>query len=65
MRFGNGRDGLNIDPEEIRSMTCSNLGRGIELPFQINGSRPAYSQECLPKAQAKGLLSNQGDIKRI
>jgi len=65
MRFGNGRDGLNIDPEEIRSMTCSNLGRGIELPIQINGSRPAYSQECLLNAQAKCLLSNQGDIKRI
>lgn len=65
MRFGNGRDGLNIDPGEMTCVTCSNLGRGIELSFRINGSRPAYSQECLPKAQAKGLLSNQGDIKRI
>jgi hypothetical protein len=65
MRFGNGRVGLNIGPEEVRSMTCSNLGCGIELPVPINGSRPAYSQECLLNAQAKCLLSIQGDIKRI
>jgi len=65
MRFGNGRDGLNIGPGEMTDMTCSDLGRGSDAPFPENGSRPAYSQECLPEAQAKGLPSGQGDIKRI
>jgi hypothetical protein len=65
MRFGNGRDGLIVDPGEITGVACSDLGRGNEVPLLKNGSRPAYSQECLPKAQAKGLLSDQGDIKRI
>jgi hypothetical protein len=65
MRFGNGRDGLNIDPGETTDVTCSDLGLDTGAPFPENGSRPAYSQECLPKAQAKGLLSDQGDIKRI
>ena len=65
MRFGNGRDGLNIDPGETTDVTCSDLGLDTGAPFLENGSEPAYSQECLPKAQAKGLLSNQGDIKRI
>lgn len=65
MRFGNGRDGLNSDPGEMTDMTCSDLGRDAVAPFPANGSRPAYSQECLPRAQAEGLLSSQGDIKRI
>ena len=65
MRFGNGRDGLNIGPGETTDVTCSYLGRDTGTPFLRNGPMPAYSQECLPKAQAKGLLSNQGDIKRI
>ncbi len=65
MRFGNSRDGLNIDQEGLTCVTRSSLGCGIELSFQINGSRPAYYQECLPKAQANGLLSYHGDIKRI
>lgn len=65
MRFGNGRDGLNIGPGEMTDLTCSYLGRGGNAPFPQNGSRSAYSQECLPKAQAKGLLSSQGYIKRI
>ena len=65
MRFGNGRDGLNIGSGEMTDVTCSDLGLGARATFQRNGSKPAYSQECLPKAQAKGLLSDQGDIKRI
>jgi len=60
MRFGNGRDGLNIGPGEMTGVRCSDLGRGSGAPFPLDGSRPAYSQECLPKAkaQAKGLLSS-------
>jgi len=65
MRFGNGRDGLNIDPGETTDVICSDLGLDSGTPFLENGSKPAYSQECLPKAQANGLLSDQGDIKRI
>jgi hypothetical protein len=65
MRFGNGRDGLNIDPGEMACMSPSCTGRGIELSFRINGSEPAYSQECLLYEQAKCLLISQSDIKRI
>jgi hypothetical protein len=57
MRFGNGRDGLNIDPEEIRCMTCSHLGRGIELPVPDK-----WIQACIfPGMRAKST----GNIKRI
>jgi len=65
MRFGNGRDGLNIDPGETTDVISPDLGRDTGRRSLKNGSRPAYSQECLPRAQAKGLLSNQGDIRRI
>jgi len=33
MRFGNGRDGLNIGPGETTDVTCSDLGRGTGIPF--------------------------------
>jgi hypothetical protein len=33
MRFGNGRDGLNIGPGETTDVTCSDLGRGTGTPF--------------------------------
>jgi hypothetical protein len=52
MRFGNGRDGLNIGPKEVAYVTRSYPGRGCEALFLRNGPRPAYSQECLPKSQA-------------
>jgi len=65
MRFGNGRDGLNIDPVETTDVTCSYLERDNVAPFPEKWIQACISQECLPKAQANGLLSNQGDIKRI
>ncbi|MBN1236386.1 MAG: hypothetical protein JW999_10125 [Methanotrichaceae archaeon] len=63
MRFGNGRDGLNIGPGEMTGVKCSDFGHGSGATFLTEGSKPAYSQECLPKAQARRLLSSQGDIK--
>jgi len=65
MRFGNGRDGLNSGSRKTTCVICSDLGRDTGAPFLRVESRPAYSQECLPKAQANGLLSGQGNIKRI
>ncbi len=65
MRFGNGRDGLNIDQGEMTCIARSYSGRGIESSFHTNGSKPAYSQECLLDEQAKCLLISQSDIKRI
>jgi hypothetical protein len=65
MRFGNGRDGLNIDPGETTDVTCPNLGRDTGALLPEKRIQACIFQECLPKAQAKGLLSNQGDIKRI
>jgi len=67
MRFGNGREGLNGNSVSRKTICvlCPDLGRKNAATFIKERSRPAYSQECLPKAQANGLLSGQGDIKRI
>ena len=65
MRFGNGRDGLNGGPGERAAVTCSRLEQK-QCSFPCNWTRGlAYSQECLPDAQAKGASQScQGDIKK-
>ena len=66
MRFGNGRDGLNGGLGERAAVICSRLEQK-QCSFPCNWTRGlAYSQECLPKAQAKDASQScQGDIKRI
>jgi CxxC-x17-CxxC domain-containing protein len=65
MRFGNGRDGLNSGPGKMTGVTCSDFGCSTGVPFPADGPRPAYSQECLPKAQAKGLLVAKAILKGL
>jgi CxxC-x17-CxxC domain-containing protein len=43
------RGGFNRGPREMHDAVCSDCGKQTQVPFQPDGNRPVYCQECYQK----------------
>ena len=40
-------------PREMHKVTCAECGKETEVPFEPDGTRPVYCQECFRKRKPR------------
>jgi len=66
--FGGGRSfgGRDSGPREMFSATCSNCGKGCQVPFRPTNGKPVYCSDCFEKmngGRSEGRRPERSDFR--